>query len=158
MPASAGGRLMRLVVQRVTRASVREGDEVLGSIGVGAAVLAGVATSDTEEIIDRMADKLVGLRCFADADGRTNLSIADAGGALLVVSQFTLHADVSRGRRPGFTRAASPEQAVPLLDRFVARLRSTGVRVETGRFGAEMAVELVNDGPFTLVIDSDRDL
>jgi D-tyrosyl-tRNA(Tyr) deacylase len=149
---------VRLVVQRVTRATVREGTDVLGEIARGAVVLAGIGVEDTDDIVDRMADKLVGLRYFADAEGRTNLSIADAGGALLVVSQFTLYADVSRGRRPGFTRAASPEQAVPFLDRFVARLRSTGVGVETGRFGAEMAVELVNDGPFTLVTDSDRDL
>jgi D-aminoacyl-tRNA deacylase len=149
---------MRLVVQRVARASVREGDELLGEIGLGALVLAGIGTHDDAEAIDRMADKLVGLRYFRDADGRTNLSIADVGGSFLVVSQFTLHADVSRGRRPGFTRAALPEQAVPLVDRFVARLRDAGSPVETGRFGAEMAIELVNDGPFTLVLDSERDL
>jgi D-tyrosyl-tRNA(Tyr) deacylase len=149
---------MRLVVQRVTRASVREGDELLGEIGLGAVVLAGIGTDDDDASVDRMTDKLLGLRYFADAEGRTNLAIADVGGAFLVVSQFTLYADVSRGRRPGFTRAAPPEQAVPLIDRFVARLRDTGVPVETGRFGAEMAVELVNDGPFTLALDSDRDL
>jgi D-tyrosyl-tRNA(Tyr) deacylase len=105
-----------------------------------------------------MADKLLGLRYFADAEGRTNLAIADVGGAFLVVSQFTLYADVSRGRRPGFTRAAPPEHAVPLIDRFVARLRDSGAPVETGRFGAEMRVELVNDGPFTLLLDSEHDL
>jgi D-tyrosyl-tRNA(Tyr) deacylase len=149
---------MRLVVQRVSRASVREGDELLGEIGPGAMVLAGIGTDDDAGTIDRMADKLLGLRYFRDADGRTNLDIAAAGGALLVVSQFTLHADLRRGRRPGFTTAAQPEVAVPLLDRFTARLGDSGIAVETGRFGAEMAVELVNDGPFTLVIDSDRDL
>jgi D-tyrosyl-tRNA(Tyr) deacylase len=149
---------MRLVVQRVTRASVREGDELLGEIGGGAAVLVGIGTDDTLEIAERMADKLLGLRYFPDADGRTNLDLADASGALLVVSQFTLLADLRRGRRPGFTGAALPEVAVPLLDRFVERLRASGTTVETGRFGAEMAVELVNDGPFTLVVDSDRDL
>ena len=149
---------MRLVVQRVSRASVREGDHLLGEIGLGALVLAGIGTQDDAGIVDRMADKLLGLRYFADADGRTNLAIADVGGAFLVVSQFTLYADVSRGRRPGFTRAAAPEQAVPLIDRLVARLRDAGVPVETGRFGAEMAVDLVNDGPFTLVLESDRDL
>lgn len=149
---------MRLVVQRVTSASVRVGEELVGEIGGGALVLAGVATGDTREIVDRMADKLVGLRYFRDAEGRTNLAIADAGGSLLVVSQFTLYADVRRGRRPGFTDAALPELAVPLLDRFVQRLRAAGLTVETGRFGAEMAVELVNDGPFTLVIDSEADL
>ena len=149
---------MRLVVQRVTRASVRAGDELLGEIGAGAVVLAGIGHDDTEEIVDRMADKLIGLRYFEDADGRTNVGIADVEGALLVVSQFTLYADVRRGRRPGFTGAAQPDLAVPLLDRFVERLRATGLRVETGRFGAEMAVELVNDGPFTLILDSGRDL
>lgn len=144
-------------MQRVTRASVSVGSEVLGRISGGAVVLAGVGHDDTPEIIDRMADKLIGLRYFEDAEGRTNLAISDAGGSLLVVSQFTLFADLRRGRRPGFTAAALPEPAVPLIDRFVARLR-TSVAVETGRFGAEMAVELVNDGPFTLVIDSERDL
>jgi D-tyrosyl-tRNA(Tyr) deacylase len=149
---------MRLVVQRVTRASVRAGEELLGEIGGGALVLAGIGLADTSEMMDRMADKLIGLRYFRDAEGRTNLALADAGGALLVVSQFTLLADMRRGRRPGFTDAAAPERAVPLLDRFLERLRSFGVRVESGRFGAEMTVELVNDGPFTLVLDSDRDL
>ena len=149
---------MRLVVQRVTRASVRVGDELLGEIDRGAVVLAGIGRDDTVEVVDRMADKLGGLRYFADAEGRTNLSVADVGGGLLVVSQFTLYADVRRGRRPGFTDAALPEQAVPLLDRFAGRLRAAGIAVETGRFGASMAVELVNDGPFTLVLDSARDL
>jgi D-aminoacyl-tRNA deacylase len=149
---------MRLVVQRVTHASVRAGSELLGEIGVGAAVLAGIGREDTPDIIDRMADKLVGLRYFEDAGGRTNVAIADAGGALLVVSQFTLYADVRRGRRPGFTPAALPEQANPLVDRFVDRLRSHGLTVATGRFGAEMTVDLANDGPFTLMLDSERDL
>jgi len=145
-------------VQRVTGASAREGDELLGQIGAGAMVLVGIGTDDTPDVADRMADKLLGLRYFRDADGRTNLALADAGGSLLVVSQFTLLADLRRGRRPGFTGAALPEVAVPLLDRFVERLRASGATVEAGRFGAEMAVELVNDGPFTLVIDSDGDL
>ena len=123
---------MRLVVQRVIRSSVREGEEVLGEIGGGAVVLAGIGSDDTPDIIDRMADKLLGLRYFRDADGRTNLALADAGGALLVVSQFTLLADLRRGRRPGFTDAAPPEVAVPLLDRFVERLRASGTSVETG--------------------------
>lgn len=149
---------MRLVVQRVTRASVRTGDDLLGEIGSGAMVLAGIGADDTPPVVDRMADKLIGLRYFEDATGRTNVAIAEADGSLLVVSQFTLYADVSRGRRPGFTRAALPEKAEPLIEQFVERLRAAGLRVETGRFGAEMAVELVNDGPFTLVLDSDRDL
>ena len=149
---------MRLVVQRVTRASVRVGDELLAEIGPGALVLAGIGASDDSAMADRMADKLVGLRYFEDDDGRTNRSIRDAGGELLVVSQFTLYADVRRGRRPGFTDAALPTTAVPLLERFVDRLRAGGVAVSTGRFGADMAVELINDGPFTLMLDSERDL
>ena len=149
---------MRLVVQRVTRAAVTTDGRRLGAIADGAMVLAGIATGDTPDVVDRMADKLVALRYFEDEEGRTNLSIADAGGSMLVVSQFTLYADLRRGRRPGFTMAARPEEAVPLLDRFVERLRSAGVEVETGRFGADMDVELVNDGPFTLIVDSERDL
>jgi D-tyrosyl-tRNA(Tyr) deacylase len=148
---------MRLVVQRVARASVRSGGELLGEIGPGAVVLAGVGRDDTLADVDRMADKLIGLRYFEDAEGRTNLAVGEVGGSLLVVSQFTLHADLRRGRRPGFTAAALPDVAAPLIDRFVERLRAS-VPVETGRFGAEMAVELVNDGPFTLMLDSDRDL
>jgi len=148
---------MRLVVQRVVRAAVRVDDAVIGEIGRGAVVLAGIGHDDTTEIVDRMADKLIGLRYFEDDGGRTNLPIAAVGGALLVVSQFTLYADLRRGRRPGFTAAALPEVAASLVDRFVERLGGT-VPVQTGAFGAEMAVELVNDGPFTLVIDSERDL
>ena len=148
---------MRLVVQRVVRASVHSHGQLLGEIGAGAVVLAGIGHDDTPEQIDRMADKLIGLRYFEDPEGRTNLAIGEVDGSLLVVSQFTLYADLRRGRRPGFTAAALPEVAVPLVDRFVARLR-VSVPVETGRFGAEMAVELVNDGPFTLMLDSDRDL
>jgi D-tyrosyl-tRNA(Tyr) deacylase len=149
---------MRLVVQRVTRASVRVGDELQAEIGPGALILAGIGLADASAVVDRMADKLVGLRYFEDADGRTNLAVSDVHGALLVVSQFTLYADVRRGRRPGFTAAALPDAALPLLDRFVERLRAAGVAVSTGRFGADMAVELVNDGPFTLVLDSEHDL
>ena len=149
---------MRLVVQRVLRAAVHTEGELLGEIGGGAVVLVGIAHTDIGELVDRMADKLAGLRYFEDADGRTNRSIADAGGSFLVVSQFTLYAEVRRGRRPGFTEAALPDLAAPLVERFVARLRGAGFTVAAGRFGAEMEVELVNDGPFTLVIDSERDL
>ncbi|HEV8054795.1 MAG TPA: D-aminoacyl-tRNA deacylase [Candidatus Limnocylindrales bacterium] len=149
---------MRLVVQRVTRASVRSDGELLGEIDAGAMVLVGIGADDTTEVVDRMADKLIGLRYFEDAEGRTNLALADTGGSLLVVSQFTLYADLRRGRRPGFTAAALPDVATPLVARFVERLRDAAPRVETGRFGADMAVELVNDGPFTLVLDSERDL
>jgi D-tyrosyl-tRNA(Tyr) deacylase len=147
---------VRIVVQRVSRASVRAGDELLGEIGLGAVVLVGIGRSDDADVVDRMADRVVGLRYFRDGDGRTNLAIADAGGAYLVVSQFTLYADTSRGRRPGFTDAGPPDMASPLVDRFAARLRASGLSVEQGRFGAEMSVELANDGPFTLVLDSDR--
>lgn len=149
---------MRLVIQRVDRAAVRSGGETLGSIERGAVVLVGVGSGDTDELVDRLADKLLGLRYFDDAEGRTNLSLADIGGALLVVSQFTLLADLRRGRRPGFALAAPPEIAEPLVERLCDRLRSAGAPVETGRFGASVQVELVNDGPFTLLLDSDRDL
>jgi D-tyrosyl-tRNA(Tyr) deacylase len=149
---------MRLVVQRVLRASVRVDGVTAGEIERGAVVLVGIGNGDGPELVDRMADKLLGLRYFEDADGRTNLALTDVGGALLVISQFTLLADVRRGRRPGFTEAAGPEVAEPLVERFAARLRDLGADVATGRFGAAMEVELVNDGPFTLVIDSGEDL
>jgi D-tyrosyl-tRNA(Tyr) deacylase len=149
---------MRLVVQRVTRAEVRVDGRPVGGIGPGAVVLVGISAADDQRVVDRMADKLLGLRFFRDAAGRTNLAIADAGGAYLVVSQFTLYADVRRGRRPGFTHAAPPQLAEPLVGRLVARLSAAIHDVASGRFGAEMEVELVNDGPFTLVLDSERDL
>ncbi len=149
---------MRLVVQRVTRASVRIDGETVGKIGPGAVVLVGIGRDDTPDVVNRMADKLVGLRYFTDAEGRTNVAIDEVGGELLAVSQFTLYADVRRGRRPGFTPAAPPEVASPLVERFTERLREHGLAVATGRFGADMAVELVNDGPFTLALDSARDL
>jgi len=145
---------VRLVVQRVSGASVRTGDELLGRIGLGAVLLVGIGRDDDAETVDRMADRVAGLRYFRDDDGRTNLAAGDVGASFLVVSQFTLYADTSRGRRPGFTDAADPELAATLVERFAERLRGQGLSVETGRFGAEMAVELVNDGPFTLVLDS----
>jgi D-tyrosyl-tRNA(Tyr) deacylase len=144
---------VRLVVQRVSRAEVRSEGVVLGAIGRGAAVLVGIGVGDTPEVVDRLADRLLGLRYFEDAEGRTNLAIDEVGGEYLVVSQFTLLADLSRGRRPGFGPAAPPAIAEPMVERFVARLRKAGRSVATGRFGAEMEVELVNDGPFTLVLD-----
>lgn len=149
---------MRLVVQRVRRASVRAAGEELGAIGPGAVVLAGIGAGDDARTVERMADKLLALRCFRDAQGRTNLAIDAVGGDYLVISQFTLYADLRRGRRPGFTEAAPPDVAEPLVERFVECLRVAGHLVATGRFGAEMEVELVNDGPFTLVLDSARDL
>ena len=144
---------MRLVVQRVTRAAVRAGAETLGEIGDGAVVLVGIAAGDDGALVDRMAAKLMGLRYFRDADGRTNLDIAAMRGSYLVVSQFTLLADVRRGRRPGFTDAAPPDRAELLVERFMGRLRDGGIQVEGGRFGADMAVELVNDGPVTVLLE-----
>ena len=149
---------MRLVVQRVCRAAVEAGGERLGAIGRGAVVLVGIQASDSPELVDRMADKLLGLRYFEDESGLTNLAIDAIGGAYLVVSQFTLLAELRRGRRPGFANAAAPDVAEPLVDRFVGRLREAGREVATGRFGAAMSLELVNDGPFTLLLDSGRDL
>ena len=145
---------MRLVVQRVSRARVRAAGELLGEIGLGAVVLVGIGIADTPEIVDRSADRLLGLRYFPDDNGRTNLAIDEVDGAYLVVSQFTLLADTRRGRRPGFTDAAPPAVAEPLVDRFAECLRASGRTVATGRFGAEMEVELVNEGPFTLVLEA----
>jgi D-tyrosyl-tRNA(Tyr) deacylase len=148
---------VRLVVQRVSRAEVRIDGAVVGAIGRGAAVLVGIAAGDTPELAERLADRVVALRYFQDAAGRTNLAIDEVGGEFLVVSQFTLLADLRRGRRPGFALAAPPEVAEPMVDRFVARLREGGRKVATGRFGAEMELELVNDGPFTLLLDAGAD-
>ena len=145
---------MKVVLQRVTRASVTVDDEVVGAIGPGLLILVGVADGDTESQADALAAKVAGLRIFSDADGRFNDSLLDIGGSALVVSQFTLHADVRKGRRPSFTGAARPEVAEPLCDHFADALRRQGIPVETGVFGAMMSVELVNDGPFTVIIDS----
>lgn len=145
---------MKVVLQRVSRASVTVADRTVGAIDAGLLILVGVAVGDTEAQAESLAAKVSGLRIFADAEGRFNESVRDIGGAALVVSQFTLHADVRKGRRPGFTAAARPEIAEPLVDHFAQALRSHGVPVETGEFGAMMSLELVNDGPFTIVIDS----
>lgn len=144
---------MRALVQRVSRAEVRIGERTAGAIGAGLLVLVGFTHGDSEEHLAWMADKLLGLRIFADADDKMNLSVVDAGGALLVVSQFTLYGDAAKGRRPSFVDAARPEAAIPLYEKFVATLRDRGVRVETGEFGAMMQVELVNDGPVTLWLE-----
>lgn len=148
---------MRALLQRVTRASVEVDGATVGAIGRGWLVLLGVGHADTPAIADALADKAAELRCFEDAGGKTNLAAADVGAAWLVVSQFTLYADTSRGRRPGFTAAAPPDQALQLVERFVDRLRGRGFLVETGQFGAAMAVSLVNDGPFTIWLDSALD-
>jgi len=144
---------MRAVLQRVSRAAVRVDGETVGSIGRGFVVLAGFAPTDEEPAVEWMAEKIVGLRVFADAADKMNLALADVDGAVLVVSQFTLYGDASKGRRPSFVGAAAPERAEALYDRFVALLRERGVRVETGRFRAMMDVELVNDGPVTLLLE-----
>lgn len=145
---------MRIVLQRVSRASVSVEGERVGSIGRGLLILVGVADGDTEAEVRRMGQKCAEMRIFADDEGRFNRSLLDIGGEALVVSQFTLLADVRRGRRPSFAGAAGPELAEPLVEAFAAALREAGVRVATGRFGAKMAVELVNDGPVAIVIDS----
>ena len=145
---------MRVVLQRVSRAAVRVDGETVGEIGAGLLALVGVAEGDDEAIADRVAAKAAGLRIFSDAEGRFNESVADLGGAVLVVSQFTLISDLRKGRRPSFTGAARPELAEPLVERFAQQLESAGLPVARGVFGAMMEVELVNDGPFTVVIDS----
>jgi D-tyrosyl-tRNA(Tyr) deacylase len=146
---------MRVVLQRVRQARVVIGQEVVGEIGVGLLVLLGIAPTDTEDHGRWLADKIVGLRIFADDEGKMNRSVAEVGGGVLVVSQFTLHGDCSKGRRPSFIGAAGPEKAIPLYEAFVAAVRAHGVPTATGRFGAMMQVELVNDGPVTLIIDRD---
>jgi len=148
---------VRVVVQRVSRAAVRVNGRVTGSIGVGFLVLAGFAPSDGDDALAWMADKILGLRVFGDAEGKMNLALANVQGGILVVSQFTLYGDTTKGRRPSFVDAAPPELAIPLYNRFVALLRErgaeSGVQVATGEFGAMMEVELVNDGPVTLILE-----
>ena len=145
---------MRAVVQRVARAEVRVGGQVVGSIGRGILILLGVAPDDDPATAQALARRIMELRIHADSDGRTNLALGDVGGAALVVSQFTLFADTRRGRRPGFTGAAQPAHAAALYDGFCAALDGLGVSTERGRFGEAMEVELVNDGPFTLWLDT----
>lgn len=144
---------MRVILQRVSRARVTTRGRVLGEIGVGLLLLVGFTAGDEEEALRWMADRVAGLRVFADEEGKMNRSVQEIGGALLAVSQFTLYGDTRKGRRPSFIGAAPPEVAEPLYDRFVENLRETGVRVETGEFGAMMAVELLNDGPVTLILE-----
>jgi D-tyrosyl-tRNA(Tyr) deacylase len=147
---------MRAVVQRVKAARVEVDGQVAGRIDAGLLVLLAVAKSDTRRDADYMADKLAGLRIFADESGRMNRSVLDTGSALLVVSQFTLYGDVSRGRRPGFERAAGPELARTLYECVVQALRAKGAPVETGVFQAHMEVHLVNDGPLTIIVDTNK--
>ena len=145
---------MRAVVQRVSGARVRIDGEVVGEVGRGLLVLLGVTHTDTDEHARWLADKVVGLRIFADDEGKMNRGVADVGGGVLVVSQFTLYGDCSKGRRPSFIDAAPPEIAVPRYEAFVNAIKALGVPTATGRFGAMMQVELVNDGPVTLIVDT----
>ena len=146
---------MRAVVQRVTSASVAVDGETSGAISDGLCVLLGVSVDDTEADADYISDKLLGLRIFDDENGVPNKSVVDIGGTILLISQFTLLGDARKGRRPSYIFAARPEQAIPLYERCIAKLRST-VSVETGRFGADMKVSIQNDGPFTILLDSKK--
>jgi D-tyrosyl-tRNA(Tyr) deacylase len=145
---------VRALLQRVTRAEVRVGGDTVGEIGRGLVVLVGVGPDDDDAVANGLARQVAELRIFADDEGRTNLSLLDVEGGALVVSQFTLFADTRRGRRPGFSGAAPPDQAQRLYERFAGALSALGIPVATGRFGASMAVELVNDGPFTIWLDT----
>ena len=147
---------MRAVVQRVSRAQVSVGTEIVGKIGHGLVVLLGVCKSDTQADADYLAAKIAGLRIFDDNEGKMNVSLANVGGAVLAISQFTLYGDVRRGKRPSFDDAAAPDLARGLYEYFVAKIRESGFVCETGRFQAMMQVELVNDGPVTILLDSAR--
>ena len=144
---------MRVVLQRVSRASVSIDGRTVGAIGRGFCLLVGLTHGDTDATVDWMAEKVAGLRLFTDAEGKMNLGLDEVGGALLVVSQFTLYGDTAKGRRPSFIDAARPEVAIPLYERFLAALRARGLTVAAGEFGADMQVAIHNDGPVTLILD-----
>jgi D-tyrosyl-tRNA(Tyr) deacylase len=144
---------MRVVLQRVSRASVTIDGRTAGAIGRGFCLLVGLTHGDTEATVDWMAEKVAGLRLFSDPEGKMNLGLDEVGGGVLVISQFTLYGDAAKGRRPSFVGAARPEQAIPLYQRFVAALRGRGLEVATGEFGASMQVEIHNDGPVTLILE-----
>ena len=146
---------MKFVIQRVKKSSVTVDDKVLGSIEKGFMVLIGVSNDDTKEIADKMVDKMIKLRIFEDGEGKTNLSLADVGGELLLISQFTLYADCKKGNRPSFIYAGKPDMASDLYEYIISKCKTyDGLKVERGQFGADMKVELINDGPFTIVLDS----
>jgi len=145
---------VKALLQRVSEAKVTVNSKIIGEIGTGWLILLGVGKADSEAEIPKLSEKILGLRLFSDVDGKFNLSVQDVGGQILVVSQFTLFADCSRGRRPGFSNAAPPDVAKELYERFVAELRKSDVTVATGEFGADMKVTLVNDGPVTIMLDS----
>ena len=147
---------MRFVIQRVKEASVQAEQEVIGEIKKGYLVLIGVSDSDTEQVADRMIKKMIGLRIFEDENGKTNLSLADVGGGLLLASQFTLYANCKKGNRPSFIEAGSPDKANELYEYVIRECKKSVPEVQTGRFGAEMEVSLVNDGPFTILLDSEK--
>lgn len=147
---------MRFVVQRVTHASVTVDGNVIGKIGQGFMVLIGVSDEDTKETADKMVKKLLGLRIFEDVNGKTNLDIHTVGGSLLLISQFTLYADCKHGNRPSFIKAGKPDMANEMYEYIIAKCREQVETVETGEFGADMKVELLNDGPFTILLDSDQ--
>lgn len=148
---------MKLVIQRVTQASVAVDNEIIGKINKGYMVLLGACEADTFEIADKMIKKMVNLRIFADENGKTNLSLSDVGGEILLVSQFTLYADCKKGNRPSFVKAGNPVHANEIYEYVIKSIRNDyGITVETGSFGADMEVSLVNDGPFTIVLDSDE--
>ena len=147
---------MRFVIQRVKNASVTVEENVTGEIGKGFLVLIGVSENDTEQIADKMIRKMTGLRIFEDENGKTNLSLADVNGSLLLVSQFTLYANCKKGNRPSFTEAGSPEKAEALYEHVIRECKKSVPGVQTGVFGADMDVSLVNDGPFTIILDSDQ--
>jgi D-tyrosyl-tRNA(Tyr) deacylase len=148
---------MRAVIQRVTRAKVEVGEETVGNIGAGFLVLLGVRKDDSAADVDYIADKMVNLRIFEDTEGRLNLSLLETGGEALIVSQFTLYGDARKGRRPGFSDAAGGDAARELYESVCEKVAQTGVKVERGRFAADMQVSLVNDGPVTLLLDSRRE-
>ena len=147
---------MRFVIQRVTEASVTIDCEISGKIGKGYLVLIGVADTDTKEIADKMIRKMIGLRVFEDEQGKTNLSLADVDGGLLLVSQFTLYANCKRGNRPSFIEAGKPDMANEMYEYIIEKCRESVEEVQTGEFGADMKVQLLNDGPFTILLDSDQ--
>ena len=147
---------MKLVIQRVTHASVTGDNNVIGKIGKGYTVLIGVSDTDTKEIADKMLDKMIKLRIFEDENGKTNLSLADVGGELLLISQFTLYANCKKGNRPSFIEAGSPDHANALYEYIIEKCKERVDVVEQGEFGAEMKVELLNDGPFTVILDSEQ--
>lgn len=146
---------MRFVIQRVKHASVSVDDAVIGKIDLGFMVLIGVSNEDTKEIADKMIKKLLGMRIFADENDKTNLSLSDVNGQLLLISQFTLYADCKKGNRPSFTSAGKPDMANDMYEYIISECKNAGYHVETGSFGADMKVELLNDGPFTIILDSD---